>query len=117
MAYFKNKNTGVTWHITNKDHVKRLKADSSYIEVTNTKLHQNDKTTHNKDVQASNIQKVEKNTDIDTVESEKYRIELEMMEWHELRQYASEKGINTKSMKRKQIEKELLDLGDENVTN
>lgn len=115
MAHFKNKITGVTWHITDDVHIKRLRDDSKFIEVTNTSIQETNETHAHSQIQDSVTEVVEENTENNTGvfdEKEKYRVEVEMMEWQELRQFASEKGINTKGMKRKQIEKELLDLGD-----
>lgn len=120
MAYFKNKDTGVTWHITNKDHIKRLRNDTGYLEVTNSNVQDDAETTHSEVVQASVLEvateKVE-NTNFTEEQQERKRIEIEMMEWHELRKFASDNGVNINNKKRKQIEKELLKkLGDENVT-
>lgn len=121
LTYFKNKNTGVTWHITNKDHIKRLRADTGYLEVANNK-HQEVKETapsvKNKDSISKKVTKKPENNKKSTEkELNRKRIEIEMMEWQELRQYASSKNINTRSKKRKQIEKELIKkLGDKNVT-
>jgi len=121
LAHYKNNITGVIWHITDDVHIKRLRDDSKFIEVTNTSIQETNQTHAHSQIQDSVTEIVEENTENSTGvfdEKEKYRIEVEMMEWQELRQFASEKGINTKGMKRKQIEKELLNkLSDENVTN
>jgi len=33
MAWFRNKNTGVTWYVTDPEHVRRLAASADYEEV------------------------------------------------------------------------------------
>lgn len=85
--YFKNKATGITWHITDKTHIKRLESDTNYIKVSH-----------------------DKGTDKDEKPSNS------TVDWHELRKIAADKGINTKGLKRDQIEKELAKIGDADVT-
>lgn len=98
--YFKNKTTGITWHITDETHIKRLEGDSNYIKVTNTNTPKTDEIVKHEPIQDSITDKVDY-TSID---------------WHELRKLAADKGINTKGLKRDEIEKELAKLGDEDVT-
>lgn len=93
--YFKNKKTGIVWHVTDKAHQKRLQADTGYLVVTNSKGQENDLNAHKAHKKNSKTEKVD----------------FKNMDWQELRQYATEKGINTHGKKRKQIERELKEVG------
>lgn len=101
--YLKNKTTGIVWHITDETHQKRLQADSNYLEVTNSKGKEDNETGRHEQLN-------------DPINKKTEKVGYSMMDWHELRQLASAKGINTKGMKRKELEKELVNLGDEDVT-
>ena len=78
--YFKNKKTGIVWHVTDKDHQKRLLADTDYIVVKKENNEQKQKT-----------------------------VDFKNMDWQKLRKLAVENGINVHGKKRKQIEKELTE--------
>lgn len=96
--YFKNLKTGVTWHITNKSHQKRLQADSGYLEVSDTKVKESKK----------------EPTLVGNSDTSLEKTDIKKLKWNELRSLASEKGINTKGVKREDIEAELIDRVDAN---
>lgn len=98
--YFKNKNTGVTWHITDEAHQKRLQVDRGYFVVSDIKSRETTQTTNRESV----------------IESIGEKVDYKKLEWQELRNFAIEKGINVHGKKREQIEKELAEIGDINVT-
>lgn len=96
--YFKNKTTGVTWHITDTDHQKRLREDTGYLVVTGTNT--------NDELQSLPSESVH--------EPVYQNVDFKSLKWNELRKLASENGINVKGLKRDQIEMELAELGDIN---
>lgn len=116
--HFKNKKTGVTWHITNESHQKRLQASDDYVELSGTNTHDVSLEAHSKPVNdpsnktdnSDNMQVTDEAEQEETTSNKvSNKIKIEMMGWQELRQFASKSGLNIKNMKRKQIESELLD--------
>ena len=93
--YFKNKRTGLTWLITDESHQSRLQADSGYEVVANTNTSDTSVTPYHEPVKDSVVG----------------RIDFKSMDWQDLRKLATDKGINIHGKKRKQIEKELEEVG------
>lgn len=93
--YFKNKNTGITWHITDEGHQRRLQANGDYLDVTNSITLKEPETPRSEPVSESVLEKTD----------------LKSLDWQELRKLATESGINIHGLKRKQIERKLLEVG------
>lgn len=100
--HFKNKTNGVTWHITDKNHIKRLENDSNFVKVE----------------PVDNTKEPTKNPANNTAVSNAPNKKPSEIDWQELRKLASNIGINTHGKKRNEIESEVLALqenGDANV--
>lgn len=84
----------------NKTHQSRLQADSGYEAVSDT-----------------NTQEVSgKSNSGATTNSDAEKSDFISLKWKELRTLATERGINVHGKKRDELEKELTEIGDVNVT-
>lgn len=93
--YFKNRCTGLVWHITDKAHQRRLENDARYIKVEGDIGHELTKLDSSESLNDSTTEKAD----------------FKSMNWNDLRTLASEKGINIHGKKREQIEQELSEVG------